>query len=449
MNLVLAYIDSTEEKHVLVNGLHYLIANQLHILAIQGICMFLVMYILGDIVDNKRYLLGVFMIVIGYQLVYIAVNLIATAILWVMAILLLRFCKKEWYEAVLLASFSMILYILLTYLVGEVLLTMVVGHMSIIDLQVAASSTFYLLVAFGLKALLKWTNRRMNLTTEVKWTAAIVAALTFVGYFVIISIERFADTNYIMGYANSMYIVGYGVISGSVFLVLLYLSQKAHAAKERQTEWQYLKNYTNQLEQSYTEMRRFRHDYQNILMSIEAFIEEQDLIGLERYFHQKIKQTSTTMTRNDVKLTQLSNIKLSELKSILASKLMAAQELGIDTEIEVNEPIETVHIDSIMLIRSMGIILDNAIEAASTIPDGSIRVAVFKRNEAVNLVVVNSCEENIPKLFQLKQEGFSTKGAGRGMGLSNLESLVAAGSNVLLETKINQGLFSQILSVGA
>ena len=251
-----------------------------------------------------------------------------------------------------------------------------------------------------------------------------------------------------MGQANEIFIIGYGVLSTLVFLVLLYSLQKEYVTKEKQKEMQYLKEYTDQLEKNYTEMRRFKHDYQNILLSIEEYIQEKDLVKLEEYFYTKIKKSSTSIERNDFKLSQLGNLKISELKSILANKLSVSQELGIDTEIEIGEKIEGIAADSVVLVRSLGIMLDNAIEAAEQIEEGMIRVAFFKKMDKLVIVIINSCSTDIPKLFELKKEGFSTKGEGRGTGLSNLERMVSSTDNLMLDTKIEKGLFTQMLSIG-
>ncbi|WP_375180404.1 GHKL domain-containing protein [Enterococcus rotai] len=168
---------------------------------------------------------------------------------------------------------------------------------------------------------------------------------------------------------------------------------------------------------------------------------------MEEYFYSKIKTASTTIEKNDFKLSQLGNLKVNELKSVLANKLSISQELEIDTEVEISERIENINADSIVLVRALGIILDNAIEAAEQIDNGMIRVAFFRKLNKLVIVVVNSCSEEIPKLFELKKEGFSTKGENRGMGLSNLEQMVASTGNMMLDTKIDKGVFMQMLTV--
>ncbi|EAD7632607.1 GHKL domain-containing protein [Listeria monocytogenes] len=64
------------------------------------------------------------------------------------------------------------------------------------------------------------------------------------------------------------------------------------------------------------------------------------------------------------------------------------------------------------------------------------------------IVTANFCADDILKLFELKREGFFTKRTNRGTGLSNLDLMVSKEENAMLETKIENGVFSHILSIG-
>ena len=48
---------------------------------------------------------------------------------------------------------------------------------------------------------------------------------------------------------------------------------------------------------------------------------------------------------------------------------------------------------------------------------------------------------------QLRQEGYSTKGQDRGMGLSNVDELLSGVRNVTLETVVENERFTQILYI--
>lgn len=426
----------------------FIIENQLHYVFLQDILIFLVIYILGDIKKGKSYLIFSLLLSFVCSLIYGWVNLIATGFVWLFAVFLVFYLTKKINTSILLPSLSILLYILASYFMGD-LLTVLFSIIDIsVELNIGVGSVAYVLSAVGIKYVYTKLAGKIDITEKMRWSGAILATVTFISYFVIIVIERFVGQETAMGRANSFFIIVYALISALVFLILMYSFQKEYAAKEKQKELFYLKEYTDKLETNYAEMRRFRHDYQNILMSMEDYITADDLEGLNEYFYTKIKKASQVIEQNNFKLSQLSNVKVSEVKSLLASKLTVSQEMGINTEIEVNEQVEEIKADSIILVRSLGIILDNAIEAASAIEGGFVRVAVLKHAGKLMIVTANSCTEDIPKLFEVKHEGFSTKGENRGMGLSNLDRMIAKEKRAMLETKIEQGIFSQILSIG-
>lgn len=428
--------------------LRFVVDNQLHFAFIQYTLIFLVIYRWGMMREKRKFVLGAASCVLVLTGACVLINIYATGLVWFSSILLTIACTKKINLSLLLPSFAILLYILMNYLAGDLASFFIADDLVNDNLLVAVSSILYLSSAGGIWWLVKNISKKINVSEKLIWSASFLSMLTFVSYFVIIVIERFVGEESVMGKANSFFIIGYGLVSMAVFLILLYSFQKDYAVKEKQRELQHLKIYTDQLENNYNEMRRFRHDYQNILLSMENFIQEENLEGLKNYFYTKVKETSKDMTSNNYKLSQISNIKNSEMKSLFANKLTIAQELGTDTEIEVNEPIEFFSTDSIFLVRSLGIILDNAIEAAELQENGLIRAALFKDTDKIKIIVANSCSKDLPKLFELKKEGFSTKGEQRGMGLSNLERMTASVKNVVLETKIESDMFFQILTLG-
>ncbi|WP_348921281.1 sensor histidine kinase [Enterococcus rotai] len=427
--------------------LAYIVENGFHYLFIQYSLIFLVIYFLSGIKKERSYFLWSVLFISITPVLYTKINLFTTGLVWLVAVILTFVYVKKINFALVLTSVSILLYIFASY-VSSLILSLVDSPLSSgVDTLVILGSMMYLFLVFILKKITMIVLKKVHITERLVWMTAFLSTITFISYFIIIIIERFGGESSTMGKANEFFIVGYGLLSMLVFLVLLYSLQKEYAAKEKQQEMIYLKEYTDQLEKKHTEMRRFKHDYQNILLSIEEYIKEQDLVKLEEYFYSKIKTASTTIEKNDFKLSQLGNLKVNELKSILANKLSTSQELGIDTEVEISERIEAIEADSIVLVRALGIILDNAIEAAEQIDNGMIRVAFFRKLNKLVIVVVNSCSKETPKLFELKKEGFSTKGENRGMGLSNLEQLVANTGNVMLDTKIDHGVFTQMLAV--
>jgi len=216
----------------------------------------------------------------------------------------------------------------------------------------------------------------------------------------------------------------------------------------KEAEQKALQYYTSEMERQNNAVRKFKHDYQNILLSLDSYIQEKDLDGLETYYATKIKTVSELIIKEEFSLQNLSKIKVTAIKSIFTGKLMLAQNCNIDVMFEADMDIADFFVDSIDLVRIIGILMDNAIEACRELPDGKLLTGCFKDEDGITIIVQNTCRPDIPKVYELLQEGFSTKGEGRGLGLTNLKEIVDAHANLTLETSIVNNNFIQKLRIG-
>ena len=207
--------------------------------------------------------------------------------------------------------------------------------------------------------------------------------------------------------------------------------------------------YTLQIEKINNEMRKFRHDYVNILSTLSDYIRENDMEGLRKYFNEEIIPMQDNMQMKTLKINGIENLKVREIKGLITTKILQAQEKNIRLSIEVPEPIEKIDMPIINLSRIIGILLDNAIEASEKIEDDPlIRIAFIKNeDDSVMFIIMNKCKPDMPRVHTLFQENYSTKGKNRGLGLSNLKEITDATSNVLLDTTIDNNYFIQKVEI--
>lgn len=240
------------------------------------------------------------------------------------------------------------------------------------------------------------------------------------------------------------------IITTAVLIVTISFSiirQIQYKRNMREIENYY--KYTLQIEKINHEMRKFRHDYVNILSTMSDFIREDDMEGLDQYFHEEILPMQDSMQMNAIKINGIENLKVREIKGLLTTKILQAQEKNIRISIEVPETIEKIEMPIINLSRVIGILLDNAIEASEKIVDDPlIRIAFIKNeDDSVMFIVMNKCDTDMPRVHTLFQENFSTKGKNRGLGLSTLKELTDTTSNVLLDTTIDNNYFIQKVEI--
>lgn len=215
----------------------------------------------------------------------------------------------------------------------------------------------------------------------------------------------------------------------------------------RQDSYNRLQEYTNQIENMYSSLRSFKHDYSNIMLSMSGYIEANDMDGLKEYFDKEILPLSKKITKNTAHINQLMNIKTTELKSIISSKLLYAIELNINVNIEVTDEIVSLPIDTLDLCRVIGIFLDNAIEATLETDQPSIRFALINLETEYIFVISNTfLEKGIP-YADLAKPNVSTKGANRGIGLYNAHEIISRYNHAFLDTEIQDKIFVQRLQL--
>ncbi|RIO59965.1 quorum-sensing sensor histidine kinase AgrC, partial [Staphylococcus haemolyticus] len=205
--------------------------------------------------------------------------------------------------------------------------------------------------------------------------------------------------------------------------------------------------YTLQIESINNEMRKFRHDYVNILTTMSEYIREDDMPGLRQYFNENIVPMKDNLQMKSIKINGTENLKVRAIKGLVTTKILQAQEKNIPISIEVPELVEHIEMNTIDLSRIIGIITDNAIEASETLEDALIRIAFINTDSSVMFIVMNKCKEDMPRIHELFQERFSTKGENRGLGLSTLKEITDSTENVLLDTTIENGYFIQKVEI--
>jgi two-component system sensor histidine kinase AgrC len=240
------------------------------------------------------------------------------------------------------------------------------------------------------------------------------------------------------------------LFSTTFYLFAIFFHQKFILTKRKiraeQIEQQNLLYYTEDVERQNNISRKFQHDYQNILLSIKGFLDDGDLEGLKKYYDSDIVVASNVITHNLFALKDIDKIKVKEIKSLLIEKILLAQKLNLNVNFEINKEINAFPVRSVPLVRMLGIILDNAIEALLTLEDNTLFIGCFKWEKGVYFIIQNPCPPDMPCLHEIWTSGFTTKGKRRGLGLINLLEIVDSLPNATLETDIIENDFIQKLS---
>ena len=193
--------------------------------------------------------------------------------------------------------------------------------------------------------------------------------------------------------------------------------------------------YIGSLEELQKEVRMYRHDYKNMISGVVLKAKEGNTEGMMQFLQDTVDSFEATLGRQISQTTHLANLHQAELKSLILSKLARMQELGICCQLEVMRPVKETTMNAMDLNRCVGILVDNAIEAASAQKDGKVTLVFCQQEEGLTILVGNTIQKDVDvkKIFQ---EGYSTKGKNRGLGLASLERILKKYKNTASMTRV-------------
>lgn len=388
---------------------------------------------------------------------YEIIELYASVIMFLCLIVVNYKNIKDWCESIYTSAITMIIIILSDHITSIVLYSynlLALPQINILSAtleEIVIHLGSFIVITVLLAKIWSIISNKINVLKDrfknLKVVVAMFSAFTYLGYSASILIVRNLGNENKMIILNGFFLIIYFLIFLVSLVFLLNYQKKKYEVKKRKLEFENLQIYTDSLEQSYTEIRKFRHDYINILASMSEYIKNKDIEALDTYFNENIMKVSESIKLNNFKLNYLKNIKIPEIKGLLSSKLIIAQEKGIDITFESVDIIYNIYMDRVELCRCLGILLDNAIEEAASISNAKVNVAFINYTNSISFIVMNSYIDKGYKVFKYFEKGFSTKGEKRGLGLSNLKEIIARIPNTQLDTNIENGNFIQEIKI--
>ena len=283
---------------------------------------------------------------------------------------------------------------------------------------------------------------------KYKYILYFCALCTLTTYFIFLMYSIFKGSSYIRLLS---------VITGLIFILLctyitvsvlknikLETNNKIESAKLEQQ-----KKYILALEKNNNEIRKFKHDFNNIILGLDGYINNDDFDKekLKKYFNSTIMNFNNNIELNDIVIAKLNSIKVSSLKSLITNKVLVAQNNNIDVDINIQGEINDFYTDEMQLSRILGILLDNAIEASLEVTiDKKIEMNIIQIDKTTDIQISNTFNNIGTPIADFNKEGFSTKDTNRGLGLSSAHE-IANKLNMLLNTEIDGNTFVQNLSI--
>lgn len=414
--------------------------------AYQGFMLFIIAKIILNIkYSNKDKIIIILITIGGSSLYYIFDKYSLFAIIIIDTVYLYR--KLKLYSILTMVGSVLILYLGNLSAISSFILLKTNSFNDIITnlVYVLIFTTTSILLSLLVKNLIK-KLRRSYLSSNKMYIGLVTIFLA--GTFLILYFLM--PTNISSTSTFSLILIVYAAFIIAVIILVVVISFTVLREIRYKRQIQEIDNYykyTVRIEKINNDMRKFRHDYVNILLSMSEFIRDDDMKGLKTYFDNNITPLKDNIQTKSFKINGIEHLQIRELKGLLTSKIIQAQENNIQVSVEVPDEINEISLNMIDLSRMVGIILDNAIEASLEIDNPLIQIGFMKEENSVIIIIMNKCAKDIPKVHELFQEGFSTKGNNRGLGLSTLKEISESKENVLLDTIIENDYFVQKLEI--
>ncbi|WP_432667337.1 GHKL domain-containing protein [Wukongibacter baidiensis] len=305
-------------------------------------------------------------------------------------------------------------------------------------------STFIITLGFSkMKLLKKIMSCHLDYLDNQKLSISIYGIITLIKVSAIYGIfNRVLRTNikFILLYCFIIYAVYFIITLAYIHLNVRSIREREYN-KNKQEEYENLKLYTNIIEEMLEDRKKFKHDFRNIMLSLKGFIDEGNIKGLNKFYYEEILKENNKI--NNKSISSLKHIKNSSLKGLLTAKFDKCLHSKLNFNIEIFEDIGVNAIEIVDACRIVGILLDNAIEAASPSSEKKIILGIYKEKNSISIIIANSFDIK-PNLNKIFTKGYSQKDDDRGLGLYIVKDIIDRKyKNIFIDTSIEDNLFIQ------
>lgn len=219
-------------------------------------------------------------------------------------------------------------------------------------------------------------------------------------------------------------------------------------AKEKILYNKQLNEYLTTVQQQYTDLRKFKHDFQNIMLSMKPFVDNSNSTELKNYYHDILKERVEMSKVSGGNITEVRNIDSDAIRGLLIQKFFIARSEQIQFNLELNQTHYHFDNDILILVRILGILIDNALEYVQTIDEKIVTCAITQTDNTTEITIDNPLKNKL-NLKAIFQSSYTTKDQHTGFGLANARKLISETDNLYLETKIiHEHIMMTLIIVG-
>lgn len=248
-------------------------------------------------------------------------------------------------------------------------------------------------------------------------------------------------------YSLPLFITIVGLLSLlAYFFISMYSMANTSKLAITTTDLEQEKENNRILKEMQDDLHGFRHDFSNILCTIGGYVQLKDMDGLTKYYSQIQKDVNKI---NNLGALNPETINNPAVFILISSKYSKSLELGIEMNINVFLDLNTLNMKIYEFTRILGILLDNAIEAAKDCDEKIINIEIrkdSKRNRQL-LIIENTYANKYIDTEKIFEKKYSTKEGNSGLGLWEIRQILKKNTNLNLFTTKNNNFFKQQLEM--
>lgn len=293
-----------------------------------------------------------------------------------------------------------------------------------------------------------WKKHTINISLldDLKKKKAFLIILNLLIGSIAVGIEFYILFNYIDYIPNSL-------VFFSLCILLLYVGisifsiYRTNKLELTTRSLEEQKMYNKTLSTLHDNIRGFKHDFNNIIQAIGGYLSTNNIDGLKEYYKDLLEECQIN---NNLAVLNPELINNPAVYSLLADKYYKSESTNIKLNLEVMTDLSNLNIKIYELTRILGVLLDNAIEAASKC-DKKIVNVIFRDDKSHNktLIIIQNTYSNkginIDRIFEKgytsKSDNLSNKN--HGLGLWEVRNYLKKHTNLDLYTTKNDDYFTQ------
>lgn len=253
---------------------------------------------------------------------------------------------------------------------------------------------------------------------------------------------------------NYFGLCGY-IINMGLLVAVLYIGignvMRIDTIKRQKMVINNLREYTKNLNSVDDGMREFRHNFSNFVQALDGYASAGDINGIKEMCADICRECKSMNNLTGLSPKVINN---PPLYSLIMYKYRRAENCGVSMNVEVMTEVDDLNISDYHLSLILGVLLDNAIEAAKECPKKEVNLKFVRDTLRGNkfIIVENTYINRNLDVNKIFEKGYSTKKtineSQRGIGLWNVKKIIDNTKTLNLYT-YKENLFSQKLEIRA